>query len=163
MEFVSLLGGLYIVLHKSQKFLEKPIVTVHDDIDIFTISTVKPDVVYLSEDWTIRWSVEVPHLVSFPWQAFYWWKIWLIFVDWLSSQDSFLVKSTCDVSPKRVVTCLKQICKKWTEISSKTNKWNKMQSKALPVLWKQLIIPPFGLFGNELALQLFSRWMGSRK
>ena len=39
MEFVSLLSGLYIVLHKSQKFLEKPIVTVHDDIDIFTKST----------------------------------------------------------------------------------------------------------------------------
>ena len=39
MEFVSLLGGLYIVLHKSQKFLEKPIVTVHDDMDIFTKST----------------------------------------------------------------------------------------------------------------------------
>ena len=32
---MSLLGGLYIVLHKSQKFLEKPIVTVHDDMDIF--------------------------------------------------------------------------------------------------------------------------------
>ena len=64
MEFVSLLSGLYIVLHKSQKFLGKPIITVHDDIDIFTISTVKPDVVYLSEDWTIRWSVEVPHFLS---------------------------------------------------------------------------------------------------
>ena len=57
---MSLLSGLYIVLHKSQKFLGKPIVTVHDDIDIFTISTVKPDVVYLSEDWTIRWSSKSP-------------------------------------------------------------------------------------------------------